>query len=180
MHPVLFGGVLVFDYTQLGPPDPAPHVPGQGKSRVHSVQQIIGLLAAWVLTRCLRQQAFSAQAVWQAIPELRDKHRVPNAVAATLGAGIHGQGLQLWRGPDGAFAPCKQNAALAARRLSEAQLRAVAQELGLPDLEALARAILALPSIRPAPPGSVAPRTAAPDQPPPTLSAADTAAPQPA
>jgi hypothetical protein len=170
----------MFDPNVFGPPEPAPHVPGQGKPRTHSVPQIILLVAAWVLTMCLRRKAFTAHEAWQAIPELRDKHAVANSVATAMGAGVGGRGFRLWRGPNGHFAAVKENAVLAVHRLGEAELQEVARSLGLPNLEALAQAILALPSIRPAPPGSAAPLTAVPDQPSPTPAAAAAGPLQPA
>jgi hypothetical protein len=148
----------MFDHNVFGPPDPAPHVPGQGKPRIHSVPQIILLVAAWVLTMCLRRKPFTAHEAWQAIPELRNKHAVANSVATAMGAGVSGKGgFRLWRGRDGAFAPVRENAVLAAHHLGEAELQEVAGSLGLVDLKALAHAVLALPSIRPASPPSTTP-----------------------
>jgi hypothetical protein len=166
----------MFDRNVLGPPDPAPHVPGQGKPHIHSVPEIIRLVAPWVLTVCLRRKPFTAHEAWQAIPDLRNRHAVANSVAVAMGPGVSGKGgFHLWRGRDGAFAPVRENAVLAAHQLSEAELQEVAQTLDLPDLEALARAVLDLPSVRPASPPS-----AVPDQPSPAPATATGPSVQPA
>lgn len=165
----------MYDHSIFGPADPAPHNAGHSKARKCSAARLAQVLAIWVVGRCLSRKDFTASEAWQAIPELRVSHRVANAVATALGAGVGGKGgLQLWRGEDGLFAAVRQNAVLAAHRLDEAELSDLAHELGLPDLEALARAILALPSVKPDPrPESLAAKAAL-DQPSPTL--ADTVA----
>jgi hypothetical protein len=69
-------------------------------------------------------------------------------LGTALGDGVHGIGLHLWRGPRGLFRACRENAALAAKRMSAGQLEALARARGLAGIQGLAQAIQRLPSAK--------------------------------
>jgi hypothetical protein len=104
-------------------------------------------VAGIVIGKCLAGQAegFTAREVLDDCPTLAGAYRTANALGTMMGAGVRGKGLGLHRASTERFARCRDNAALAASRLSDDELSALAADLGFADAEALIDAIDRLP-----------------------------------
>ena len=69
-----------------------------------------------------------------------------NALGTAMGGGVRGHGLGLHRDRDGSFLRCRDNAALAAEHLEDAEIDDLAAEIGSRDADGLADAINQLPA----------------------------------
>jgi hypothetical protein len=102
-----------------------------------------------VIGECLSAQSrgFSAKEVLDASPQLSTVYVTANALGTALGDGVRGKGLGLYRDRTGRFLRSRTNAALAASRLSDDELTALAADLGFDDAAALIDAIDAPPDV---------------------------------
>jgi hypothetical protein len=109
---------------------------------------VIRTAAGIVIDECLAGQSegFTASALLERCPTLAAAYHAPNVIGTALGEGVRGKGLGLHRDLQGRFSRCRDNAALAASRLSDDELSDLAADLGLADAEALIDAIDRLPA----------------------------------
>ena len=124
--------------------------PGQPthQGQVHR-DRLKAKVAHAVITECLDQtqtNGFTTRDIFEAVAEIKAAYESPNALGTCLGAGIKGTGMGL-HGKAGAFARCRENAALAASCLSDEAFGNLAVELDYEEPEGLAEAIAALPAI---------------------------------
>ena len=102
-----------------------------------------------VITECLDQtqtNGFTTRDIFEAVAEVKAAYETPNALGTCLGTGIKQTGMGLHTSK-GAFARCQENAVLAASCLTDDDFAALAEELGIDGPEALAEALINLPTI---------------------------------
>jgi hypothetical protein len=104
--------------------------------------------AGVVIDECLvgHSEGFTARVLLERCPTLAAAYRTPNVIGTMLGDGIRGKGLGLHRDSKGRFSRCRDNAALAASRLSDDELSDLAADLGFAHAEELIDAIDRLPA----------------------------------
>jgi hypothetical protein len=106
-----------------------------------------------IIRLCLDGQAggFSTREVFGGIPEFATSYKTCNSLGTALGDGVRGRGLGLHRDRSGRFLRCRDNAALAAAALGDAEFEALARELGYDGPDELGDAIDRLPPAEGAP-----------------------------
>ena len=124
--------------------------PGQPthQGQVHR-DRLKAKVAHAVITECLDQtqtNGFTTRDIFEAVAEVKAAYETPNALGTCLGTGIKQTGMGLHTSK-GAFTRCQENAVLAASCISDEAFAALAKELGIDSPEALAEALINLPTI---------------------------------
>ena len=109
---------------------------------------MVRLVAPVVILLCLRegQGSFATRTLWDLVSEPKPRYRRLSAVGDVLGKGAGKASLGLYRGHTGDFVCCRENACLAAYRMTPDELQALALRLGYATRGDFEAAIAALSS----------------------------------
>jgi hypothetical protein len=122
----------VWQVRDLLPPL-SPPSPIAGRSRTKAtIAELARLLAPAVALLSLRKGSgiITVREAWAAVPEPKPRYDGHNSIGDALGHGRGGHALQLRRGPRRAILICQENVNACMRRMTDAEVRSLAEQLG--------------------------------------------------
>jgi hypothetical protein len=144
------GGWQVRDL--LPPVSPAPRDEGRHdqKSTIGELAQMLAPIVV-LLSLSRRSGCISVQEAWDAVAGPKPSYNHLNAIGDSVGYGRGGHALQLRRGARRGILICQENVNICIKRMTDMEVRSVANQLGYTTREELLAAFARLPLAETAP-----------------------------